>query len=114
MNRLAIGYAASSEEADRPMMVFVETDEGILVQNREERAPKLLDRPETVRLSDGVVREVVPGDPAFFDVVLDSFSTRVFIKNITELEPGVLASMLVGDDANWDRLPRAAHKLAPA
>ena len=77
MNRFAIGYAPHPEEIDRPVMVFLETVNGVLVQERGESAPQLLDRPELVHLNGGEAREVGPGDPAYFDVMLDSFSTRV-------------------------------------
>jgi hypothetical protein len=108
MNRLAIGYDPTPEEIERPVMVFVETREGVLVQTRGE-PPRLVERPEHVRIN-GDVREVAPGDPSFFDVVLDGFSTKVFIRNVTELEPEVITSMLVAEE-NWDLLPRAGRGL---
>jgi hypothetical protein len=110
VNRLVIGYSPVPEEVDRPVMVFVETAEGVIVQNREGRAPRLLNQPERVR-QNGETREVRPGEPAYFDIVVDNFSTRVFVRNVTELEPEVIASMLVSED-NWDLLPRAARGLA--
>src|SRR5690349_4426438 len=111
MNRLAIGYAP--DQIDRAVMVFAETRNGVLVQSRGERVPRLIDGHEEVRINGGGLSEVVPGDPSYFDVVLDSFSTQVFIRNVTELEPDVIASMLVAEE-NWDLLPRAASGLAPA
>lgn len=107
MNRLAIGYSPVPEEIERPIMVFVETREGVLVQSRGEQAPQMIERPERIQV-EGEMHEVAPGDPSYFDVVVDSFSTRVFIRNVTELEPEVITSMLVEED-NWDLLPRAAR-----
>ncbi len=110
MNRLAIGYEPVPEHIDRAVMVFAETSSGVLVQSRGDRAPRLIERPEQVRIEGGL-REVGPGDPSYFDVVIDSFSTTVLIRNVTELEPEVIASMLVAEE-NWDLLPRASRGLA--
>jgi hypothetical protein len=48
---------------------------------------------------------VIVGDPTYFDIVLDSYSTSVFIRTVTDFEPDLFASMLVAEE-NWDLLPR--------
>jgi hypothetical protein len=95
--RLAIGY--SPEQLDRAIVVFFEMDDGVLLQAREEPAPRLIHQ-------SPASSELQPGVPEFFNSVLDSFSTTYLIRTVRELEPDVLASMLTSDQV-WDLLPRS-------
>jgi hypothetical protein len=113
MSRFAIGYSPHEGQLDRALMVFVETGDGVLVQERGKQAPRLLNRSMEARSNGGPARSVAPGEPAYFDMILDGFSTSVFIRTIAELEPDVLASMLVAEE-NWDLLPRPGVHGVPA
>jgi hypothetical protein len=104
VNRFAIGYTPNIEEMDYPVAVFVETGDGVLFQQRGEPDVQLLDR-EVGPVLGGPGQQVRPGEARYFDVVLDSFSTRFFIRTVTELEPDMIASMLLAE-TNWDLLPR--------
>jgi hypothetical protein len=75
VSRFAIGY--SPEEIHRPVAIFVETGDGVLVQSRGEASAQLLDRPfGPVAANAARHSEVRPGDVRYFEVVLESFSTR--------------------------------------
>jgi hypothetical protein len=81
-------------------VVFFETADGVLLQARDEPAPRFIDHwPDAENLKAGA--------PEFFNTVLDSFSTTYLIRTVRELEPDVLASMLMSDQV-WDLLPRSA------
>jgi hypothetical protein len=102
--RFAIGYAPS--DIDSPVAVFVETAEGVLFQRRGDIDLQQLDRPLGSRPQDGLGGDVIgPGAPQYFDAILDSFSTKFFIRTMADLEPDVLASMLLAEE-NWALLPR--------
>jgi hypothetical protein len=115
VTRFAIGYSATSEEPDRhrPMVVFIENGLGVLVLHRGELAPRLVD--DAVPLPELSQREslVKPGDPRYFDVILDSFSTNWVIRTVSEFDPQQLvSSMLLRTDEAWEALPSRA--LVPA
>jgi hypothetical protein len=97
VNRIAIGYAPDQE--NRAVVVFIETDTGVVLQARDAPAPRLIDSP--------VLSDVEPGAPEFFNTILDSFSTTYLIRTVREFEPDVLSSMLATDQV-WDLLPRSA------
>jgi hypothetical protein len=112
VSRFAIGY--SPGEIDRPLAVFVETPAGVLVQRRGEEAAQMLDRPVRGGQDNGAAGQIAPGEQRYFDVVLDGFSTRYFIRTLVDLEPDVIVSMLLADEDNWDRLPRPGLAHQPA
>jgi hypothetical protein len=90
MNRFAIGYSPHPDQLDRPIFVFMEMPDATLVQERGDAGPKQIDQP--------------------FDMVLDSFSTRCFIRTVTEFEPEYFASMLTADES-WNVLPRPGARV---
>ncbi|MGZ6580047.1 MAG: hypothetical protein ACXVFE_03550 [Gaiellaceae bacterium] len=90
MNRFAIGYSPKVDQLDRPIFVFIELPKATLVQQRGDAGPKQIDKP--------------------FDVVLDSYSTRCFIRTVTEFEPEYMTSMLTADES-WDVLPRPGARV---
>jgi hypothetical protein len=92
---VAIGYVPG----DRPVAVVVEAPDGVFVRTRgENRFPRQFKAPLSA------APEVIPGDPAYFDAVLDSLSTRWLIRDVFD-EPTFLVSMLGSDDV-WEALPR--------
>jgi hypothetical protein len=97
MNRMAIGYEPS--HPDRPSLVFVESTKGVLINERTE-PPRLLDDAFEVDSE-----QLEPGDPRFFDFVLDVFSTRCLIRHVREFDAEFLSAML-SDEQAWEALPR--------
>jgi hypothetical protein len=97
MNRVAIGYESS--DLDRPVAVIVEATSGVFVKTRGNGQ---YPRQFTAPLSSAP--ELAPGDPAYFDAVLDSLSTRWLIRHVVD-EPSFLVSMLASEDV-WEALPR--------
>ena len=102
MSRLAIGYQPMPEELDRPVMIFMETPSGVLVHRRGEPAPRILHDELTIRGAE-VSR---PGEPKYFDAILDSFSTSCLIRTVGELDPELFSTILVAADETWEALPR--------
>jgi hypothetical protein len=66
-----------------------------------------------VKNGDSKAERVEPGEPKYFDVVLDTFSTSCLIRTVTEFEPAVFSSLLTSDQI-WDVLPRPHMGAQPA
>jgi hypothetical protein len=112
VTRFAIGYSAAPENS-RPMVVFIENGRGVWMLHRGDLAPRLVE--DAVSLPDLSEREspVKPGDPRYFDVILDSFSTSWVIRAVSEFDPQQLvSSMLLRTDEAWEALP--PRTLVPA
>ncbi len=114
MSRLAIGYSPNPDELDRPTTVFIEADQGVWIQRRGDFGPRVLDEPLTVRIDDSDAEQVGPGQPRYFDLVLDSFSSSCLIRTVTEFEPGMFSSLLTSTDEIWEALPRPQMAAEPA
>lgn len=112
MSRLAIGYSAKPDELDRPTAVFIEADDGVWAYTRGEPGPRVLVEP--MKIGNGAGEErVEPGQPRYFDVVLDSFSSSCLIRTVTEFDPAILSSLLTVDQM-WDVLPKPRGAAVPA
>jgi hypothetical protein len=104
MSRLAIGYSPRADQIDRPTAVFIESSDGVWSYMRGDPAPRVLGAPLPFR-NGGNATEIGPGQPEYFDLVLDTFSASCLIRTVTEFEPAIFSSLLTADEI-WDVLPR--------
>jgi hypothetical protein len=98
LSRVAIGYEPN--DLERAVAVVVEGLEGVFLRTRgESQFPRQFTG--TLSAAPGIA----PGEPAYFDAVLDTLSTRWLIRDVFD-EPTFLVTMLASDNV-WDALPRA-------